>query len=501
MRVLLMNRDTDFDLTREATWNESDLVQDLGLDTMFAAMSGDDPFLLEVSRRALMDGLTNPEAIAYRQEALRDFLAQPALLADLYAIVDPSTIGKPELYVNRFVHSPENTLHRSKMELKRYVAMLPRLRALAEDHAHDVQSEALTRFFDMLITELNDDYLADVEWYLDLIDSQFDVHMSASFGPRLNSDNLILHYPAVETRRWWEFLIVWKPKYLTRKLRWADTRGRRELEELRSRGLDLIAHIVAESAEFLHDFLAILRAELGFYVACVNLHERLLAKGGSTCFPVPGGKRPTLVFEELYDPCLLLTTDGSVIGNSLKSRDARLIVVTGANHGGKSTFLRSLGVSQLMFQAGMFAPARALQMNPAQGLFTHFRREEDPTMTSGKLEEDLVRMDAIVNHVTPGSLVLCNESFAATNESEGSFLSREIVLSLLESGVRVFFVTHMYEFAHGLHADDLPGAIFLRAPRSDDGTRSFRLVAGEPPPRSYGIDVFDRVLGPVLNEA
>jgi hypothetical protein len=490
-----MNRDTDVDLERKAEWNEPDLVLDLGLDTLLNAMSDDDPFLLDISRRALLNGLSDPNAITYRQDVLRDFLAQPTLLHDLFTIVDESEVAKPNLYVSRFIHSPENTLHRSKVELRKYVELLPPLRVIAEKHAKDVRSEGLTRFFDMLVTELDDEYLGEVEWFLELIDSQFDVHMSASFGPRLTSENLILHYPAVETRRWWEFLIFWKPKYLTRTLRWEDARGRRELDDLRARGLELIADVVAESAEFVHGFLKILHAELGFYVACLKLHDQLTAKGGSICFPVPGTNGQDLAFDELYDPCLRLTTSEPVVGNSLDSRDARLIVITGANHGGKSTFLRSLGVSQLMFQAGMFAPARALRMNPAKGLFTHFPREEDRTMTSGKLEEDLVRMSEIVNHLTPGALVLCNESFAATNESEGSYLSREIVLALMESGVRVVFVTHMYELAHGLYADALPGAVFLRAPRSDDGTRSFLLVAGEPQPKSYGKDVFDRIFG------
>ena len=69
------------------------------------------------------------------------------------------------------------------------------------------------------------------------------------------------------------------------------------------------------------------------------------------------------------------------------------MVITGANQGGKSIFLRSIGVAQLMMQCGMFVPAEVFCASVCDGVSTHFKkREEDPTMTKGKLEEELSRM-------------------------------------------------------------------------------------------------------------
>ncbi len=67
----------------------------------------------------------------------------------------------------------------------------------------------------------------------------------------------------------------------------------------------------------------------------------------------------------------------------------RNFYVTGANQGGKSTFLRSIGLSQLMMQCGMFVPAKYLCSNICESIFTHYKREEDTTMSSGKLDEEL----------------------------------------------------------------------------------------------------------------
>ena len=98
-------------------------------------------------------------------------------------------------------------------------------------------------------------------------------------------------------------------------------------------------------------------------------------------------------------------------------------------------------------------------------------------------------------HITPGSLLLCNESFASTNEREGSEIARQIVRAMRGAGIRVFFVTHLYDLARGLHAEPGPSALFLRAERQADGRRTFRLAVGEPLPTSHGQDVYADVFG------
>ena len=148
-----------------------------------------------------------------------------------------------------------------------------------------------------------------------------------------------------------------------------------------------------------------------------------------------------------------------------------------------------------MMQCGMFVPAKSFHANVCTDLFTHYRREEDATMTSGKFDEELSRMSNIVDKLSPNSIVLFNESFAATNEREGSEIARQIVSALLEKRVKVFFVTHQYEFAHSFYDKKMAHAIYLRAERRDDGTRTFKLIEGEPLQTSYGKDLYDRIFG------
>jgi DNA mismatch repair ATPase MutS len=141
----------------------------------------------------------------------------------------------------------------------------------------------------------------------------------------------------------------------------------------------------------------------------------------------------------------------------------------------------------------MFVPADSFRANVCPGVFTHFKREEDPSMRSGKLDEELARMSEIADRISSGSLMLFNESFAATNEREGSEIARQVIRALVERGVKVFYVTHLHDLAQSLFAKRMSNALFLRAEREADGRRTFRLVEGEPLPTSHGEDLYKRI--------
>ena len=114
-------------------------------------------------------------------------------------------------------------------------------------------------------------------------------------------------------------------------------------------------------------------------------------------------------------------------------------------------------------------------------------------MKSGKFDEELSRMNAIVDNLKPRSRILFNESFAATNEREGSEIARQIVSALLEGAHKVVFVSHQFAFTHGIFEKRRNSTLFLRADRLEDGRRTFKLIEGEPLTTSFGEDVYREV--------
>jgi DNA mismatch repair ATPase MutS len=107
-------------------------------------------------------------------------------------------------------------------------------------------------------------------------------------------------------------------------------------------------------------------------------------------------------------------------------------------------------------------------------------------------------MSEIAGAITPTALHLCNESFASTNEREGSEIARQVVRAMVEAKVKVVFVTHLFDLADGFYRQQLETTLFLRAERKEDGTRTFRVLPNEPLPTSYGEDSYRRIFGLTL---
>jgi hypothetical protein len=510
MKALLMHRDRDFvrleDVPRpersREPWSktqlsphEKALFQDLELDTLLRAMTGKDAFLFAVAVRAVSSGLRNDvDTILYRQAILRDCLDHPALIRQLYDIAVEAIEGRKKHWWGLDSNHPSYVLHSSLDLLQMFMVMLRKLRKLAEQHAGTVRSEGLTTLFATLERELDDEYFATVHRHLAELKFPSGVLMSAELGPRIEGTGYLLRQDPDKRPPWLKRILHRGARAYTFSLHPRDEAGAQILSGLRDRGVNNVANALGQSTEHVLSFFEILRTELAFYVGCLNLRDKLVAMDMPVCLPQPapvGARRHR--FSGLYDVCLALTMGRSVVGNEHDADHKSLIVITGANQGGKSVFLRGIGLAQLMMQCGMFVGADAFVAEVCTGVYTHYKREEDATMKSGKLDEELARMSEIADAVTPNSIMLFNESFAATNEREGSEIARQVVRALLEKRVKVFFVTHLYDFAHSLFERQMNDALFLRAERLPDGTRTFKLTEGKPLETSYGEDLYREI--------
>lgn len=497
MKAFLMYRDRDFNLQQALPANADDLVQDLELTTLFQAMASGDQFLFDVARKSLLCGTDDIDTILYRQAILKDCLNNPAVVRKMYLIVtEAMEEKKKKLYFSIFGRYPAGILYSAREALQLFLARLKQLKQLADEYAGNFESEGFRVLFAMLRQELADDYFALVQEHLRHLQFRSGVLVSAALGTGNEGTGYTLHKVQDKKQSWLERLFAQQPPAYTIHIHERDEAGARALGELKDRGINLVANALAQSVEHINSFFAMLRTELAFYVGCLNLREKLAAKEEPVTFPVPGASQEgCLSFKGLYDICLTLLLAQRVVGNDAQADQKDLVMITGANQGGKSTFLRSIGLAQLLMQCGMFVPAEAFCARVCSGLFTHYKREEDTAMTSGKLDEELSRMSGMVDNITPQSMILFNESFAATNEREGSEIARQIVSALLEKHIQVFFVTHQYALAHGFYEKKLDNAIFLQAERQNSGTRSFKIVEGEPQPTSFGEDLYTEVFG------
>jgi len=496
MQARLMFDDRDFQTEREPRFGDRDLIEDLELTTLWAAATGDDQSILDSLRAAMLSPLTAPEQITYRQDVLADSLRQASVVRTLYSLAAQTIADERQIYrASFFSNSSEALLRRSVTAVTMFLESLKHLRALTRQHADSFSSTGFVRFFATVRSELDDAYFDEISRHLRTLRFPGGLLASARLGGHNQGVDYVLREPRPENhgnqvlRR----PPVKKP-YYSRTIPREDDAGHQELGALRNRILAVASDALAQSAEHILAFWTALRTDLAFYVGCLNLYDQLAAKQEPVCRPQvhPVGTR-VLSARALYDPCLSLRLPGRVHGNDLHADNKPLVFITGANQGGKSTFLRAVGLAQLMMQAGMLVAAESFAASTVEHTFTHYQREEDPTMVSGKFDEELRRMSDICRHIRPHSLLLCNESFSATNEREAAEIATEILQAMNHAGITVVFVTHLYELSHRFYQQHRETTLFLRAQRDADGRRRFDLTEAEPLPTSYGQDVYRSV--------
>jgi DNA mismatch repair ATPase MutS len=465
-------------------------------------MAAGDDFIFGIVQKVVLTDLCNTtDTVQYRQDIIKDCFSNMPVIKALYKLCISIVEKRKGSWLGIFTSRPSSILWDAISMMRLSVDMLKQLRKIADEHAGDFKSEGFTVLFDMIKHELPDNYFSEIENHLEELRFKDGILVSAQLGEGNKALHYVLHKAETRKKRWWKKIFKSNLDNYYFDIHPRDDSGVRMLTQLKDQAINIVANVLAQSNDHIISFFNQLQTELAFYIGCMNLQEQLSYINEPFCFP---GFRKTeeRIYEAsgLYDISLALNMQQKIIDNNLYTGAKNLILITGANQGGKSTFLRSIGLAQLMMRAGMFVAAGSFSTNLASQVFTHFKREEDNKMKSGKLDEELSRMDEIITHITPDTLLLFNESFAATNEREGSEIAIQIVTALVEKNFTIFFVTHLYQFAHHFFETAKEKSVFLLAERQDNRNRTFKLKEGKPLPTSYGIDLYNKIFGEHIME-
>ncbi len=458
---------------------------DLGLAAVADAMGEGDPFVREVAATLLPAGPTAPNLIRYRQAVFADCLAEPDLLRALYRI--GTAAGEIRWWTVGRQREPRGKLRLALGPLGELIDRLRELRLALDRAAPRLRSAGFARLIATVREILTDEWAARAAGELAALEFADGIRFSAALGPGDTSTGHVLHPPPARRSRFGR-----RGPGLAVHVSDSVADGR-ALERLGDPALAATAELVSGAADVLTDVFARLRAAAAFYLGGVLLHRRVRAAGLPTCVPDPCPPgRAVLRCTGLRDAGLAVRASGPVAGNDLAGDDRLLFVVTGANNGGKSTFLRSLGAAQILLQAGLFVIAESFAADVRDGVYTRFGTEEDASSGHGRLVAELVRLRELTDAVGPGALVLCNEPLTSTDERAAARIGVPVVAALHDCGVKTVVVTHQHELARGL-CDRVSAALPLRATVTATGARTFRIEPGEPEPAGHGIDLFERV--------
>ena len=494
MNVFLLFRDRNFDWKKNLPYNEQELLHDLDLDVILKVMSAGDSYIYSVAKAVILCGEMDTATIRYRQEVLNDCISMYPQVRDLYHIVVKTieTVKKDFwLTGNR----PLIHLSTSTSIMRILFNALRDLRHIADFYSKQFKSEGFRSLLAMLRTEFSDEYIRNVENHLDELEFNNGVLATARLGMGNIGADYRLHKRR-EGRRDVKRILSGKRDQYVFTIDPRDYNSSQSLSALRDKVIGNATLMLSESVSHVLGFFNDFRGELGFYIGCLNLHDQLNRNGLQFCMPLPYELNSNMFsFTGLYDISLALRLGGRIVANDLDARNRKLIIISGANRGGKSTFLRSIGLAQLMMQCGMFVAAGSYECEVSDGIFTHFKKEEDAEMRMGKLDEELKRFSDIVDHLNHGSMLLLNESFASTDNSNGAEIASQALGGLMEYGIKILFVTHNNEAADRFYRKNPADAEFLRAERKQDGSRTYRIIRGEPLKTSFAEDLYNSIFG------
>lgn len=491
--------------TKESVINHNEVIQDFNLDIILKFMAREDRYIYKVSRNIITAPLTDNQTILLRQGIITDCIKHYDNFYKIYEmtgqtieVMDRLTEGAKR--ANSSNQSNAAIALGSLEMLGVLVDNLEDLKEYLDKIESDFSSNGMRSFYNKFCEEYHYDFVLAVKdsvQNLNFLTEGGEITFSAVIGQGLKTQDIVInHLRKEELYRWKDYFSLLMNRVFRRNIIMLDnSRLEQDARDLESAG---IAHIMKLYQSFIRELLSFfesLHYQMAFYIGAANLHNRLTQLHIPTSMPQLQIKNiDDFKFRGLYDLSLACYNREKPVSNDLETLDMKLFIITGANQGGKSTYLRSIGIAQLMMQCGMFVPAKYYCSKLFKGIFSHFTRREDTAMNSGKLDEELARMNRILSSVTPDSLLLMNESFATTTEREGSKIAQDVVHALYENGTKIIMVTHLFEFTKAMFEKKLEHSIFLSAERLADGTRTFRIYEREPERTSYGLDLYNDIV-------
>jgi len=247
--------------------------------------------------------------------------------------------------------------------------------------------------------------------------------------------------------------------------------------------------------------LVYLEYEMAFFAAAAQMISKAQANGVTFCVPeVAGIDARVTEIHDLTNMALVLAHPNKVVASDAQFDDSgRIAILTGPNSGGKTTYIRSVGLAQVMFQAGLHLPAASARISPIDALFTHFPALE--TRQEGRLAEEAARLRHVFQRATANSLVLLNETFSSTSSGEAGYLGQDMLCGLRAIGARAIFATHLIELAERIEA--IEGIVSgesklyslvagVNVNTAGEGSPTYEITRGTPHGQSYAREIARR---------
>jgi DNA mismatch repair protein MutS len=190
-------------------------------------------------------------------------------------------------------------------------------------------------------------------------------------------------------------------------------------------------------------------------------------------------------------PIVEQTTDQPFTANDIElDENRRMLMITGPNMGGKSTFMRQTALIVLMAHIGSFVPASRAEIGPIDRIFTRIGASDDLSTGRSTFMVEMTETAAILRNATSDSLVLVDEIGRGTSTFDGLSLAWAVALALADE-IRAYtlFATHYFELTTLPEQAPAIRNVHLDAVEYEDRIVFLHTVAEGPASQSYGLQV------------
>ena len=228
--------------------------------------------------------------------------------------------------------------------------------------------------------------------------------------------------------------------------------------------------------------------EFRLAIGIIGLVERAEKSGIPYCFPAVSEAKKIKLYD-VYDIALLLKEGVNIVPNDgVFTSDEPFFYLTGANGGGKTTYLRAMGNAVLMFLFGAPVFCKSGECCLLDGVYTHFPKDER-FEGSGRFADEQKRVENILSACgnpegRGNSLILLNETYSTTNEEKATVCTSELARRLHGSGNFGLYITHQ----HGVDEAVVP-FLGVLVDEQDRNRRTYRIERRRLKNRSFAADI------------
>ncbi len=249
----------------------------------------------------------------------------------------------------------------------------------------------------------------------------------------------------------------------------------------------------ALAGEFYRDFRILVNGEiferldeLRFILEITEFTKNAKKSGIPYSFPKISDSK-ILDLKNVYDITLLKKQGTVIVPNDASFTPSEpFFYLTGANGGGKTTYLRAVGCAVMLFLAGAPVFCEGGECPVFDSVLTHFPRDER-FEGSGRFFDEVRRVDELLSWQKGNSLILLNETYATTGEDKAREYTDKLARELYKSGNFGFYITHQ----HDVREAEIP-FLGVVVDSDDSNRRTYRIEKRRLPPKSFARDILEK---------